>query len=203
MTIRARLVDVKAALAGLLRDDALAAAAGNALVSRTEQEKAPAHVSAAADAVRTAGGPGVRVSVEALSAALVAQADAFIANVNQPAGSGAGFLSKREVEGIIAQNAALGGRVQRAYEIALRGSVDVDAIARARVPTAPDELFMMFSAEAEAENFRDPQQRTVRWLVVTGETAATKSYVIGFNDLWAERFDINKADGAITVTGEH
>jgi hypothetical protein len=66
-----------------------------------------------------------------------------------------------------------------------------------------DEVFLRFATETEASNFIEPNGKHVRWLVVEGETSTTKSFVSGSNDLWSQRFDIDKRTGALTITGEH
>jgi hypothetical protein len=205
-TIRPRLADVQSQLGTLLRADSEAAANGNGLVSRAEQTAAPAHVQQAAELVRAQGGPGTRVTVDALDTALGQQAQALLAQVNQGSGSGAPFLSLAEAEKAAALNPALGGRVMKARDIVLNKGVDTDGIARALVRAqlaGNDGIFKTFATLTEAENFRGPADKSVFWLVVTGETPATKSYVQGRNDLWSERFDISKSDGTVTVTAQH
>lgn len=207
MTItRARIADVQTAVQPLLRQDVTAAAGNNTLLSRAEQAAAPAHVQAAAEQVRTAGGPGARVTVDAVEQVLGQQARALIASVNQPTGSGAAFLSLAEAQAAAARNPPLGAQVLRARELVLGKAVDVDGIAAARVRAqlaGNDGIFKTFATLQEAEGFRGPVDTTVFWLVVEGESSTTKSFVQGRNDLWAERFDVSKVDGSVVVTAEH
>jgi hypothetical protein len=203
--IRARTVDVQATLATLLHEDSEAAANGNDIVSRSEQATAPPHVQQAAEQLRAQGGTGTRVTIDALDAALVQKAQALIATVN-PSGRSAAYLSRSEVDRAVAQDPALGGRVRKAWEIVLHKSVDVEGIARARVKaqlSGNTGMFKTFATESEAVNFRGPAGKSVYWLVVTGESPSAKSFVQGINDLWSERFDIDKTVGTVTVTAEH
>jgi hypothetical protein len=207
MTItRARITDVHTAVQPLLRQDAAAAAGNNALISRAEQAAAPAHVQSAAEQVRSAGGARARVTVDAVEQVLGQQARALIAGVNQSSGSGATFLSLAEAQAAAARNPSLGAHVLRARELVLGKSVDVDGIAAARVQarlSGNDGIFKTFATQHEAERFRGPPDTSVFWLVVEGESATTKSFVQGCNDLWSERFDISKVDGSVVVTAEH
>lgn len=201
-----RVDDVSQKLAILLRADASAAAHGNALVSRAEQARAPSHVDDAAADVRAAGGVGARVSVDDVDTMLRARAAALIASVNQSTGSGKAFLSKAEAQAAAALDPSLGGQVLRAWEITRSGGIDVDGIAKAHAIPAvlePEERFMKFATESEAERFREPSGLHVKWLVVTGETSTTKSFTSGSNDLWSQRFDVSKLDGSIVITAEH
>jgi hypothetical protein len=207
MTItRARTADVQTAMQPLLRQDATAAAGTNALISRAEQAAAPAHVQAAAEQVRSTGGAGTRVTVDAVEQVLGQQARALIASVNQSSGSGAAFLSLAEAQAAAVRNPPMGAHVLRARALVLGKSIDVDSIARARVDAqlaGNDGIFRTFATLHEAESFRGPPESSVFWYVVEGETATTKSYVQGRNDLWSERFDVSKVDGSVVVTAEH
>ncbi len=67
-----------------------------------------------------------------------------------------------------------------------------------------------FRTVAEAERFVVPEDpndpdadRSSRWLVRTAETPAKVEFTSGINDLWAQRFEIDKATCAQVVTGEH
>jgi hypothetical protein len=200
-----RVSDVRAALTTLLHDD-VARVAMNSLVSKGEQAAAPTDIAAASQAVRDAGGAGARVHASDVEERLLQSALRLIGVVNQPSGSGMAFLSKAEVDSVVANDNVLGARVQKAWQIARGGSVDVDAIAKAHAIPAvlgSDEVFMRFATENEASNFVEPNGKHVRWLVVEGETSMTKSFVSGSNDLWSQRFDIDKRTGALTITGEH
>jgi hypothetical protein len=201
---RAKIVDVNAALASLLREDAELAANGNRQISKAEASASPAHVQAASEALRASGVS--RVSVDALTAQLSQNAAKLIGSVNQASGSGAPFLSKSEATAAAANDPALGARVLKAYEIVLGKSVDVDAIARARVAPQADDgngVFHVFTSEQAGERFPAPVDKQSYWLVPTGESASSKSFVQGVNDLWSVRFDVDKVTGAVTVTGEH
>lgn len=200
-----RVSDVRAALTTLLHDD-VARVAINTLVSRSEQARAPSDIAAAARDVRATGGAGARVHTRDVEERLLQGALRLIGVVNQPSGPGMSLLSKAEVDSIVTNDPIAGARVQKAWQIARGGSVDVDAIAQAHaVPAAlgSDEVFLRFATESEAANFVQPEGKHVRWLVVEGETSSTKSFVSGANDLWSQRFDVDKRTGAITVTGEH
>lgn len=202
--IRARLTDVQATAAKLLAGDAQASAGSNTLLSRDEQAKAPAHVQAAATALR--GTPGARVTVDALEARLAEDARSLIAGVNQSSGSGRTWVSQAEVRAAEAADPALGGRVLKAWAITTGRAADVDAVAIEKVSSMvsdADSVFKQFSSEMTAMSFQDPKGRQTVWLVKTGEDAGKSSYVLGRNDLWAERFDVDATSGAITTTGEH
>lgn len=67
-----------------------------------------------------------------------------------------------------------------------------------------------FRTVAEAERFVVPEDpadpdadRSSRWLVRTAETPAKVEFTSGINDLWAQKFEIDKATCALTVTAEH
>lgn len=200
-----RVSDVRTALTTLLHDD-VARVAINSLVSKSEQASAPSDIAAAAQDVRSAGGAGARVHTREVEERLLQSALRLIGVVNQPSGSGIAFLSKAELDAVMTQDPVAGARVQKAWQIARGGSVDVDAIAKAHAIPAVlggDEVFMRFATESEAANFVEPNGKHVRWLVVEGETSTTKSFVSGSNDLWSQRFDVDKRTGAITITGEH
>lgn len=200
-----RVSDVRAALTTLLHDD-VARVAVNALVSKSEQAHAPTDIAAASQAVRALGGAGARVRAVDVEERLLQDALRLIGVVNQPSGSGKAFLSRAEVDALVAHDGVAGARVQKAWQIAKGGSLDVDAIAKAHAIPASlpaDQVFMRFATENEAASFQQPSGKTVRWLVVERETSMTKSFVSGTNDLWSQRFDVDKRTGSITITGEH
>lgn len=199
-----RVSNVRAALTALLHDD-VARVAVNSLVSKSEQAHAPADIAAASQAVRVIGGVGARVRAVDVEERLLQDALRLIGVVNQPSGSGKAFLSRAEVDALVAHDGVAGARVQKAWQIA-RGSLDVDAIAKAHAIPASlpaDHVFMRFATESAAASFQEPSGKTVRWLVVESETSTTKSFVSGTNDLWSQRFDVDKRTGSITITGEH
>lgn len=201
---RATLAQVSTLVRALVRRDAQQVAGSNAVLSRAEEAKATPAVRAVAQAVRAAAGPRARVTLDALERAASDQAAKLIGEVNR-AGPGAGFLSKAEATAAFKKDPIFGAPLLKAYEIASGSGVNVDAIATARAKGAPDPdtVFKAFTTVAEAERYQDPNGNQVRWLVLTQEGLLSKSYVWGRNDLWAERFDIDRATGAVTVTGEH
>lgn len=220
-----RVSDVRAALTTLLHDD-VARVAINTLMSKSEQASAPIDIRDAAQRVRTAAaaaaggfglGVGARVHVDEVEQELLQAALRLIGVVNQPSGSGKAFLSRAEVDSVVALDPLLGGRVQKAWQIVRAApvtpvtpvtpvDVDVDVIARAHaIPTSlpADEVFLRFASENEAANYVEPSGKTVRWLVVERDTASSTSFVSGTNDLWSQRFDVDKRTGAVTITAEH
>jgi hypothetical protein len=201
---KAKLTDVSTVVRALVRREAQQVAGKNAVLSRAEEAKASAAVKAAAQAVRAAGGPRARVTVDALERAASDAAQKLIGTVNRP-GSGGAFLSKAEATAAFKKDPAMGEPVLRAYQIASGHGVDVDAIATARAKgdPEPDTVFKTFATVEEAERYQDPNGNQVRWLVVTQDGLLSKSYVSGRNDLWAQRFDIDRVTGAIAITGEH
>jgi hypothetical protein len=116
-TIRAKTTDVLAQVTATLRQEAAAAAGTNDLVSRDEQRALAPDLQAAANDVRTAGGPGSRVAVDALVAEASSKVAALLGQVNQPSGSGAALVSADEVRALAALDPAAGARVARGYEL--------------------------------------------------------------------------------------
>lgn len=192
----------------LLARDVRAAAGGNALLSQAEQARAPEHVRVAAEVTRSeaaqGGGRGI-VRTEALEAHLAARARELVGAVNQHSGVGRAFVSRAEVRAAQAQSPALGGRVQKAWEIVAGRAADVDGIAEAhaRAFTADDGVFRTFTSEARAVGHQDPRGRSTTWLVKTAEEATKSTFVWGRNDLWSQRFDVDATSGVITVVAEH
>ena len=43
----------------------------------------------------------------------------------------------------------------------------------------------------------------LEWLAHDGETILSARFVEGTNDLWSQRFDIDRVTGVVTVTHEH
>jgi hypothetical protein len=202
---RTSVSDVSTVLAQQLRAELRDAAGGNTLLSRTEQRTAMPHIKDAADELRDAGGPGARVTVDALEANLHAKAMRLIDTVNQTSGPGAHTLSRKEAHTARDISPHVGEAVLRAYQVASGNAADVDAIAASRVNQSlpADTVFKTFASEAEATSYQDPDGKQVWWLVAERDTVRTKSFVAGRNDLWAERFDIDRLSGVVTVTAEH
>lgn len=202
--VRARVSDVLTVF-GAQQAREVALVAGNNVLSRAEQAKAAPHIAQAADALRAEGRS--RVTTDALQDKLMEQARALIGGVNQSSGSGAAVLSKTEADRAAARNPVLGLRVLAAYEVARGGGPNVDGIARERVSagvTEPTEqVFKEFATEEEAVRYQDPDGRRVTWLVKEKDGLLKNSYVWGRDDMWAERFDIDRLDGSVTTTGEH
>jgi hypothetical protein len=69
----------------------------------------------------------------------------------------------------------------------------------------PEEgaVALELQSEAAATSYADPQGRTVRWLVREGETNAVQKWISGYNDLWAQRFEVSRSSCVVKVTAEH
>jgi hypothetical protein len=78
-------------------------------------------------------------------------------------------------------------------------------VARANAYRGDATDFRQFRTVAQAERAvnPDPDGGGVAWLVRTGETAIAASFTSGRNDLWAVKYDVNKATCEVTVTAEH
>lgn len=202
---RIKVSDVKTALAASIHTDVKAAVGANTLLSLAEQQRAPEAVKAAAVELRQAGGPHARVTADGLEKNILDKALQLIGSVNQGSGSGAAFLSKKEAQAAQQKHPQLGQLVMRAFEVASSKGVDVDAIALARVRPDPvdDVAFKTFATMDEAMHYADPDGRQVAWLVEESASADKKVYLSGRNDLWAQRFEVDRKTGAITVTAEH
>jgi hypothetical protein len=61
----------------------------------------------------------------------------------------------------------------------------------------------IFASEAEATARAQANPTGERWLARDGETGLALRFVWGTNDLWAERFEVNKLTREVTVTAEH
>lgn len=203
--VRARLTDLTTTLDRLLDEDARLASGPNHQLSKAEQAKSVTHVAAAAAELRFEGGPGTRVSADALSAHLSERARTTLAAVNQPSGVGRSYVSQAEIATLSAAEPTLGARVQRAYAIASGKTVDTGGVAEAHVKAFVSEggIFRRFSSEDVALAHQDPYGRSVTWLVQASETADKAVFTWGRNDLWAQRFEVDAKSGDITVTGEH
>ena len=85
-----------------------------------------------------------------------------------------------------------------------RLTCDVWTVAKARAfPEGRDDLTMIFNSEEEATTFKDPEGRSVRWLLWEREEAGTVVFRSGINDLWAEVFSVATRGCAVTVLAEH
>lgn len=188
-------------LSAILKRDLAVAAGKNGVLSRAEDLNAPKYLRAAADEVRAAR-PRARVTLDSVEPEVVRRARSLIAEVNR---TGAETLSKVEATAAFKRNPIFGEAVLRAYEVASGNGLDVDALAENRVTRnlGNDAVFKVFRAEAEAMAYQDPDGREVSWLVRLEDGLLKSRYVSGRNDLWAERFEIDRLSGQVTVTGEH
>jgi hypothetical protein len=181
----------------------IARAAGNQLLSIPEQRNAPPHVQAAAQTLRDAG--SARVTVAALATQLEADAMELVRQVNQPTGQGHATLSFAEAKVAQQRNPQLGLRLLQAYQIEAGKGPNTDSIANAHAAAFadPGTEVKLFATVQEAEAHRDPNGASYVWLVKESASVLSHSYVWGRNDLWAQRFDVDRADGSLTITGEH
>ncbi|MCE9578071.1 MAG: hypothetical protein K8W52_33385 [Deltaproteobacteria bacterium] len=76
-------------------------------------------------------------------------------------------------------------------------------VARAHAYLGDATDIVQYRTVYEAERATDPNGGSVAWLVRTGENPTTVTFTSGLNDLWVERFDIDKTTCAITTTAEH
>lgn len=196
--------DVMTVLARQARIDA-SAAAGNTTLSKDEQARAARDVADAAQEIRDDGGRGTRVTVDAIETKIEDKARALIGTVNQSSGTGAQSLSHAEAVRAWKTGAPVGESVLRAYEVASGNGINVDAIAALHVNggLGPDAVFHTFASEDAATRHVDPDSRSVLWLVPLEDSLLKKSYVSGRNDLWAQRFEVDRLTGVLTVTHEH
>lgn len=201
--VQTTVANVSTVLKALVKRDLEAAAGKNGVLSRAEQAKAPKYLSDAANALRAAK-PNARITVDAMEAFVATRASQLIGAVNQTSGSGAATLSKAEATAAARREPNLGFAVMEAYQIVSGTGVNVDGIAEKRASQVDDEtIFKKFATEAEAERFQDPNGMHVSWLVKTSDGLLSASYTSGKNDLWSQRFDVDKRTGAVTVTHEH
>lgn len=112
-----RAADVKRQVARQAQVETQAAAGGNSLISKDEQKKLAPELQRAADDVRAAGGPGTRVSTDAVEGQFEQRVSDAIDAVNQTSGSGKAWLSKAEIEALKTRDPAVGERAQKAWEI--------------------------------------------------------------------------------------
>jgi hypothetical protein len=201
---RTTLSQVSAVLTERVRRDLKAAAGANGVLSKAEQASAPAYVKTIADEFRKAN-PKARVTVGSMETLITKKALNLIGEVNQPRGSGAASLTQAEAKAVAKRDATLGYTVLEAWQVVAGKGLDVDDVAKKLVRDGMDSetTFKMFTTEAEAERYQDPKGRQVRWLVRTGSDLLKNTYVSGRNDLWNQRFEIDKLSGAVTITGEH
>ncbi len=199
---RTSVADVTNVLSAIIRRDAQKAAGPNAVLSRAEQAKASPAVQAAADALRAAGGKNARVTVDAIEKEVSNAAAKLIGTVNT---TGATWLSKTEATAAAQRDPKVGAPVLQAYEIASGGGLDVDAMATSRVWNGddPEVKFKIFTTVEEAERYQDPDGFQVAWLVPVSSTLLSKTFVSGRNDLWAQKFEIDRITGAVAVLQEH
>jgi hypothetical protein len=79
---------------------------------------------------------------------------------------------------------------------------ELDDAARAHVYGAAANQ-RIFANEAEAANWAQSTGSDERWLARDGEDLGSLHYIQGRNDLWAERFIVDKQTADVTITGEH
>jgi len=199
---RTSVADVSTVLKAIVRRDAQQAAGSNTVLSRAEQAKASPAVQAAAEALRAAGGKNARVTIDAIEQEVSSAAARLIGTVNT---AGTSWLSKTEAAAAAQKDPKVGGPVLQAYELASGGGLDVDAVATARVwdGSDPELKFKTFATVEEAERYQDPDGFQVSWLVPTGSTLLSKTFVSGRNDLWAQKFEIDRITGAVAILAEH
>lgn len=199
------VADVSNVLRAIVRREAAHAAGSNTVLSREEEAKASPLLQAAAKAVRAAQGPNARVTVDELEAQVSTVAARLIGSVNQPSGAGAPWVTKTEASAAMQADPIFGKQVLQAWEIAAGQGLDVDAIAKQRVKAGLDSdmRFKTFATVEEGERYQDPHGHQVAWLVEVSSTMLSKTYVSGRNDLWAQKFEIDKVTGAIAILAEH
>ncbi|HET9237432.1 MAG TPA: hypothetical protein VFO10_09285 [Oligoflexus sp.] len=77
-------------------------------------------------------------------------------------------------------------------------------VAKARAfPEGTDAATMIFGTEAEAISYKDPEGRSVGWLIWEREDDGAIVFRSGLNDLWAEVFAVATRGCAVTVLAEH
>lgn len=199
------VANISAVLTERVKRDLKAAAGPNGILSKAEQAKAPAYLKQAADAFRAAN-PKARVTVTAMETAIAKKALDLIGEVNQPSGNGKKTLTQAEAKAAAKRDASLGYAVLEAFEVVSgKGGLKEDELARQHVNPGldPETIFKTFKTEQEAMAYQDPKGRQVAWLVRSTDELLKNTYVSGRNDLWAQRFEVDKLSGAITVTHEH
>lgn len=114
-------------------------------------------------------------------------------------------------EGLLATGRFVSGafqvdRVFRQWTPGVTAACDPLATAKAMVfASPPDEesVQLVLPSVEIAERYQDPQGRHVHWLVQNATDAVSTAFTSGSNDLWSQRFTVNLATCAITITGEH
>lgn len=203
--LKPTLDNVSTVLKARVHRDLTAAAGSNGLLSKAEQAKAPEYLRKAADELRKSK-PGARVTVSAMEQHISQKALALIGEVNETKGRGANLLSQAEAKEVARRDATLGFTVLEAYQVVSgKGPNSADTLAEKHVNNGldTDQVFKVFASEAEAMRYHDPDDRSVVWLVRVDEGLLKNTYVSGRNDLWAQKFEIDKLSGELTVTGEH
>jgi hypothetical protein len=135
----AQTPDVLSRVRTTLDQQARAAAGGNDLISRDEQATLPSNLlKRQADAIRTAGGAGTRVSIDELVAASSGEVERLLGQVNQPSGQGAHSVSRTEVQALAALDVDVAQLVAAAYEFITGRSAELDTDGAAPVdPVTP------------------------------------------------------------------
>jgi hypothetical protein len=196
---RTSVDQVSTVLSAILKRDHAAAAGRNGVLSRAEDVNAPKYLRAAADQVRALR-PRARVTVDAVEPELLSRARALIAQVNR---TGAETLSKAEATAAFKRDPIFGEAVLHAYEVASGNGLDVDSLAQTHVTWNRDLPLKVFRTEAEAMAHQEPDGAEFAWLVRLEDGLLKNRYVSGRNDLWAQRFEIDRLTGVVTVTAEH
>ncbi len=72
-------------------------------------------------------------------------------------------------------------------------------------PIEPGYVRKVFATEAAAYAWQQSNlpDGGLEWLARDGETILSARFVEGTNDLWSQRFDIDRVTGVVTVTHEH
>lgn len=134
MSIRATTLDVLTRTRDALRAEAQAAA-GNALLSKVEQDAlAPSLLKDAAVAVRAQLGSGARVEVDAVVQEASRQLETLLGGVNT---RGPSAVSQAEVRALHSVNADAGLRVARAYELITGKHIDLPTSGTTPLPPTP------------------------------------------------------------------
>jgi hypothetical protein len=118
---KVKIDQVRAAIDAVVRDRLEAAAGGNGLISRAEQQRLDPFLRQAAEAARAEAGKGARLGVDAVHRRALGDVDRAWAAENQPSGAGAALLSRREVGRIARKDASLGALTRLAVMRATQG----------------------------------------------------------------------------------
>jgi hypothetical protein len=108
--------------------------------------------------------------------------------------------------GLIVSGRVTGGvfKVERTWRLeSQKGLCNPQLVARAQAFTATDGTFTEYATEALAERGPSSDGNPNRWLVRIAETDKVATFASGTNDLWAQRFEVDKLTCALTVTEEH